>query len=76
MKRGTYRQPIDRLVGHALFNEGAPFDNNGRRIWPGNDPYPQGRGQCECGEKSAVEVSAAARKRWHREHKQAVRNAR
>jgi hypothetical protein len=33
-----------------------------------------GRALCECGKKSQVLPSTAARKRWHREHKEAVRD--
>ena len=65
-----------RLAGHGLFNEGAPVDDNGRRIWPDNDLHPYGRAQCECGVKSDIEPNYAARKRWHRDHKQEVRDAR
>jgi hypothetical protein len=33
-----------------------------------------GRALCECGKKSPVLPSTAARKRWHRQHKDAVRD--
>lgn len=32
-----------------------------------------GHGLCSCGEMSGHEVTRAARKRWHREHKMRVR---
>ena len=39
------------------------------RLYPG---WPR----CECGERAPTLPSDAARKRWHREHKEAVRAAR
>ena len=63
------------LKGHALWNGGKPYEPGGeeeeawvlvRRGWAG-------RGVCSCGEVSAVLDSDNARKRWHAEHKSAVR---
>lgn len=51
-----------RLKGHALCNEGKDY---------GWTP----RGICTCGEMSLPLKSIAARKRWHREHKDASRKA-
>jgi len=58
---------VTRLVGHALWHEGAPYDDRGRRI-----EYPrttEGRAKCECGELSEALPSGAARRRWHADHK-------
>lgn len=53
-----------RLAGHELRNEGRVYDPHG---------YVQSTGvsRCSCGDLSPVLESAAARKRWHREHKAA-----
>lgn len=60
-----------RVSGHALWYEGAPHDDNGRRIgWQGT--HGEGRGVCTCGARSEVLPSGYQRKRWHREHKAAV----
>jgi hypothetical protein len=57
----------NRLPGHEL-----PFE--GAAQYPG---VANGEGftTCSCGEKSPVLQNRAARKRWHREHKEAVRAA-
>jgi hypothetical protein len=59
----------NRLAGHELPNEG--------RIFPTGSFYsvPKGSTRCSCGEESPVLSSVNARKRWHREHKDAVRAA-
>lgn len=56
----------NRLAGHTLHSEGRLFDLHG---------YPQccGPAVCSCGATSGNLHTAAARKRWHREHKDAVR---
>lgn len=60
--------------GHALRSEGSAFDENGCRVnWRGTSGA--GRGWCECGEMSPWFPSAADRKRWHRQHKDAARDA-
>ncbi len=60
---------VNRLAGHGLRNEGRT----------GVDPYANGLSngegwvRCECGIKSPVLENTAARKRWHRQHKDQVR---
>ena len=65
-----------RLPGHGLWSEGWPVDATPGH-WPGwrqrQHRSGRGRGLCECGEMSPELDSAAARKRWHRDHKAAVR---
>jgi hypothetical protein len=56
----------NRLAGHELRNEGKVYDVGG---WP----VLIGSGRCTCGERSPVLPTPAARKRWHREHKDTVR---
>lgn len=75
-----------RLEGHALFGEGRPVswvkDSEHRSVHhiglktayvDYNALRPSGRALCECGAESPVLPSTAARKRWHREHKDAIR---
>lgn len=67
-----------RLSGHELQYEGAPYRLEGRRAVRIDSSYyatraGEGRGLCSCGAYSKVLPSAAARKRWHAEHKDAVR---
>lgn len=65
------------LRGHALRNEGRPFvhERNLRgeyvlqRVFGGSF----GRAACECGAASPLYYTTAARKQWHREHKETVR---
>lgn len=63
------------VKGHGLQGEGLAFVDESCPPW---NPRPrlvydqEGRGLCGCGEWSPVLPSTAARKRWHREHKQAV----
>lgn len=59
----------NRLVGHGLRMEGR-VQLAGRLIGDGNG---EGRGSCTCGVDSPLLPSTAARKRWHREHKDAIR---
>lgn len=59
-----------RLAGHELRHEG--------RVWNGvTREYGNGSGvtACTCGVESPYLPSTNARKRWHREHKDAVRAA-
>jgi hypothetical protein len=66
-----------RLPGHVLWSEGWPVETT-----PGHGPgwrslsrrAGPGRALCECGEMSPVLDSANGRKRWHREHKDLIRN--
>lgn len=58
----------NRLAGHTLPNEGRVRDAAG---WLGNGP---GRARCSCGERSPNLSSTAARKLWHRDHKDDIRN--
>jgi hypothetical protein len=64
-----------RLAGHGLFREGKPFrvvrDSSGD--WPDTAPGRMGRGRCSCGEVSPWTDSDADRRRWHRRHKDEVR---
>lgn len=56
------------ISGHALQCEGAAFDPDGRRLrWA--SVAGKGHGRCECGAMNADLDSAAARRRWHRDHK-------
>lgn len=58
---------MTRVSGHALWHEGAAYDDRGYRV-----EYPrttEGRAKCECGELSEVLPSGAARRRWHQGHK-------
>jgi hypothetical protein len=52
-----------RVKGHSLLHEG--------RYWDGLTFVAGGMapGRCSCGQASEGLPSAAARKRWHREHK-------
>lgn len=63
----------NRLAGHELRYEGRVFDAAVGLV----NSLVNGRGatRCSCGEWSPVLPSTAARKRWHREHKDAVRAA-
>lgn len=61
------------VVGHGLSAEGAPHDERGDRIGS-NTVSGIGRGLCACGATSDVLPSAGQRRRWHREHKQAIRD--
>jgi len=58
------------VPGHGLVSEGAAHDDAGARLWAhtGN----AGRGKCSCGELSESLASGAARKAWHRRHKDDV----
>lgn len=57
------------LSGHTLLFEGKPID-----LWPYTTGGP-GVGGCSCGERSETLATNAARKRWHKRHKEEVREA-
>ena len=69
------------LRGHALQHEGGAMEVwdprsyspeiNGQKVGPTYEPI--GKALCQCGEWSPVLPSTAARKRWHTDHKAAVR---
>ncbi|TDC34204.1 hypothetical protein E1211_17810 [Micromonospora sp. 15K316] len=58
----------NRLAGHTLPNEGRLYD---RGIYL----VREGAIRCSCGDVSPFLPNATARRRWHREHKAAVRAA-
>lgn len=60
-----------RLAGHAMSWEGQALDSTGR--FADRNSRSAGRTRCECGQWSPELPSNGARKRWHREHKTAVR---
>jgi hypothetical protein len=67
-----------RVAGHGLQHEGRPVlvaGCCGVDLTHGlRNHYDQmGHGICACGETSPCEATTAARQRWHREHKEAVR---
>ena len=58
------------VKGHTLLFEGQPL---------GIDIYARrglGRGKCSCGAMSELLLSNAARKRWHKQHKEEVKEER
>lgn len=50
----------------------GPYYFGGKVVYVDYDART-GRALCECGAESPVLPSTAARKRWHREHKDAIR---
>ncbi|GAA2990544.1 hypothetical protein GCM10017559_08210 [Streptosporangium longisporum] len=71
-QRGHPMTP-NRLSGHTLSNEGAPFTwigSSGRHV---RTAGRHGVALCSCGETSPPLGSNNARKRWHREHKDELR---
>lgn len=58
----------NRLPGHTLPYEGRVKSYFGL----GNGP---GRAKCSCGAESSALESTAARQRWHRQHKDEIREA-
>jgi hypothetical protein len=58
-----------RLAGHELRHEGRIYGGYG--VGYVNGP---GKTMCTCGARSPELPSTTARKRWHTEHKQALRN--
>ena len=63
-----------RLPGHGLQYEGRACipDGEGGFILASTKSNYAGRALCSCGEQSDILPSDAARKRWHRAHKEAV----
>lgn len=63
-----------RVTGHALVDEGRPYDRWRRRVYSERqDGSPvTGRCLCECGELSEPLGSDRARQRWHQAHKRSV----
>lgn len=57
------------IVGHGLQREGAAHDAFG--FFLGRE-VREGFGLCACGALSSLLPSIAARKRWHKEHKEAI----
>ncbi len=56
------------LAGHALQDEGkAHYTDEGLFRWDG------GRAMCECGALAPKGVGVRAAQRWHREHKDSLR---
>lgn len=55
----------NRVRGHALRDEGMPFEKGVRLPVYGSLGY----GRYECGAESPLLDTTAARKRWHRQHK-------
>lgn len=55
------------VKGHTLLFEGSPC---GDAFWKRSGT---GRGKCSCGIMSPLLPSNAARQRWHRQHKQEMR---
>ena len=69
-RRRSRRQVVKAAIvkGHSLVGEGAAFTPAGERVlW--NSTSGVGHAFCSCGERSEALLSAAARKRWHRQHK-------
>lgn len=64
----------DRVVGHELMGEGAPYDGVTRLNNGGIGGY--GRARCTCGLLSGPMLTAGDRKAWHRVHKIAVKRER
>lgn len=58
----------NRLPGHELPNEG-------RLQTPYGPRNHAGQARCTCGAASPVLPNTAARKQWHREHKDQIRAA-
>jgi hypothetical protein len=59
-----------KIHGHALMFEGRAYTHDAYGLE--FDFVAEGRGGCECGARSPALPSNNARKRWHREHKDAV----
>lgn len=58
------------VKGHTLFREGWPCYSNGAEC---TMMWTNGHAVCSCGAVSECLDSTAARKRWHRLHKQEVK---
>lgn len=73
MRRGEARYGKSTILrGHGLVAEGWAHGANGSRMPFRGVP---GHGKCECGALSDELPNTASRKRWHREHKEAVRKS-
>jgi hypothetical protein len=64
------RKATTRIAGHTLPDEGRLNGDNGLM----SRCNGAGSIQCSCGQPSPVLPSTAARKRWHRDHKDTIRN--
>lgn len=64
-----------QLRGHGLLCEGRPFAVwvTGAEVPTFLGPSGDGVGLCSCGAHSDVVPTNAARRRWHNEHKDAIR---
>ena len=65
----------NRLAGHTLRSEGAPFASSGPVVTYRVRSTWIGKGMCSCGAMSDVLDSNAKRKKWHRDHKDDIRRA-
>lgn len=63
----------NRLAGHTLRYEGAAYRPDG---YLAIRNQRKGHGACSCGALSPELPSNYARKRWHREHKDTIREGR
>lgn len=64
--------------GHALRDEGAPYDEHGRPRQTADGGVQHGgtgHALCECGQLSPLLASDRERKSWHRGHKAEIRDA-
>lgn len=61
-----------RVAGHGLLREGWPYGDDGIEMFFKDDT---GRGKCKCGAMSEPVETIAARRRWHREHKEAMKKS-
>lgn len=57
------------LKGHALWREGRACTPNGFDLVDGSLP---GYAFCECDARSVELPTTAARKRWHKQHKEEI----
>lgn len=69
-----------RLPGHGLLSEGHPYewrqgDEEDTPSWHRVARHWRGHGVCQCGAASPELDTNGARKRWHKDHKQAERIA-
>ena len=63
---------MSRLVGHGLRHEGAAFVGTVSLIRSDDFSGP-GIALCECGARSPWIKNRAQRQRWHRDHKDDIR---
>lgn len=72
------KERVKPIAGHALQNEGAPFNKARVRVRVSRSHSTtggEGRALCECGVLSEPLYSAGQRKAWHRQHKLDVMRA-